>query len=124
MDSECIFDLWIAYPHGCRVRAHVHSRQETDPKTLELAAVYLMENEVIPRLQTSLLGPAGESIILVADMSHFRHSNLDVEAAKQVAMTLQHFYPEYQPGLCWSQSKESHPHWNVSHFVGLCTSLC
>eukprot|EP00667_Euglena_gracilis_P004110 EG_transcript_4127 len=77
------------------VRAHVHSRQETDPKTLELAAVYLMENEVIPRLQTSLLGPAGESIILVADMSHFRHSNLDVEAAKQVAMTLQHFYPEY-----------------------------
>eukprot|EP00668_Euglena_longa_P004869 GGOE01005705.1.p1 GENE.GGOE01005705.1~~GGOE01005705.1.p1 ORF type:complete len:605 (+),score=132.61 GGOE01005705.1:19-1833(+) len=77
------------------VRAHVHSRQDTDPKALELAAVYLMENEMIPKLQTSLPGPAGESFILVADLSHFRHSNLDLEAAKQVVMTLQQNYPEY-----------------------------
>lgn len=77
------------------LRPHVHTRQETDPKMLELTAVYLMEKEVLPRLQTHLLGPAGEMVTLVMDLSLVTRANLDLEGAKQLAATFQQYYPEY-----------------------------
>ena len=78
----------------CRLKAHLHTRSETDPKEFELALIYILETEVRPRLQTHLTGPAGETCILAADLSQVTRANLDMETAKHLAGILKEFYPE------------------------------
>jgi hypothetical protein len=76
------------------LRLNAHSKQDADVRSVERAAVYLMEREILPRLRPHLPGPAGESFLLVADASQFTRNNLDLEAARQLVQTFQQFYPE------------------------------